>query len=158
MAIKLSASEQLTFSTVRLECRLRDGTMSTGSGFFFRCCDDGKQHIPVIVTNRHVVAGAVSGRFHLHQKDQSGDPIAGKHQGYELTSFESRWFGHPDPDVDLCAMPIMPLVAEMQRQGHSAFYVALDKSLLLTKSEDEELTALEDVVLKTRSSRRSKMS
>jgi hypothetical protein len=147
MALNLSLSEQLAFSTVRLECRLNDGSIATGSGFFFKCRDDGKRYIPVIVTNRHVIARTVTGRFHVHQKDGEGNPIAGKHQGYDIDDFESRWLMHPDSNVDLCVMPIMPLVAEMQRQGHSPFYIGLDKSLLLTKAESDDLTALEDVIM-----------
>jgi Trypsin-like peptidase domain len=147
MAPKLSISEQLTYSTVRIECRLRNGATATGSGFFFRCVDDGKLHVPVIVTNRHVVAGSVTGRFHMHQKDSEGNPIPGRHEGYTLNDFETRWIGHPDPRVDLCVMPIAPLTAEIQQQGHSPFYIGLDKNLLLNQAEMDDLTALEDVVM-----------
>lgn len=147
MAPTLSASEQLTLSTVRLECQLTDGRVSTGTGFFFRCCDDGQRHVPVIVSNRHVIANAATGRFHLHQRDASGGPTPGKHAGYTVDDFEARWVPHPEADVDLCVMPIQPLVEEMQRQGHSPFYIGLDKGLLLSSGETDELTALEDVIM-----------
>ena len=51
----LSITEQLAFSTVRIEVTTKEGS-GTGTGFFFNFLDDGKQRIPAIVTNKHVVS------------------------------------------------------------------------------------------------------
>jgi hypothetical protein len=147
MAAQLTPSEQLTHSTVRIECWLADGSRSTGSGFFFQFLQNGAIHVPAIVTNKHVVSGALRGQFNLTLRDGEGGPRIGQHLRIELDQFEQRWIGHPDPDVDLAIMPIAPLLTEAQKQGRSFFFISLDKSLIGTPSELEDLSALEDIVM-----------
>ena len=65
--LQLTASELLTYSTVRIECRLAGGGLSTGTGFFFRFLNNETTHVPAIVTNKHVVEGAIEGAFKMHE-------------------------------------------------------------------------------------------
>lgn len=74
MAINLPISEQLTYSTARIECKLQDGSIGTGTGFFFRFEVDNK-FIPAIVTNKHVIEGAKRGMINFNLADQNGDPL-----------------------------------------------------------------------------------
>lgn len=66
MPVNLSASEQLAYSTVRIETTGREGAGS-GTGFFYRFVEseDGNENVPAIVTNKHVVAGTTEGTFVL---------------------------------------------------------------------------------------------
>lgn len=147
MPPQLTPSEQLTHSTVRIECRLPDGSSGTGTGFFYNCLESGDQHVPVIVTNKHVVANAQHGRFHLTLINADGGPDIGKYINVEFDNFEQRWIMHPDPNVDLCIMPVAPLLQEASAAGHRFFFVPLDKSLLPTTEDLEDLGALEDVIM-----------
>jgi len=145
MPQQLTPSEQLAHSTVRISCSTADGE-ATGTGFFYRCVDNGSTYVPVIVTNKHVIAGATSGRFNLTLLEDGGPAVA-KHFPIEIDNFERRWLLHPDPNVDLCAMPIGPLLNQASAAGHNFFYVALDRSLIPTVEELADLGALEDVVM-----------
>jgi len=147
MSPNLSASEQLTHSTVRIECEYSDGSTGVGTGFFFRFADDGDQHVPAIVTNRHVVQRAQRGVIHLNRVGPDGGPARGRHMGIVLDNFEQPWQGHPDAAVDLCAMPIAPLHREAESRGERIFYVGLDRSLIPNAQELNDLTALEDLVM-----------
>jgi V8-like Glu-specific endopeptidase len=146
MSMNLTASEQLTFSTVRIECQLQTGEISTGTGFFFRFLDDGNQYIPAIVTNKHVIEGAEYGQFHLNLADPSGQP-SGQHENFRIGQFESSWVKHPDPDVDLCILPIAGVLQHVQALRKQIFFIALDKSLVPSATELEQLTALEDIIM-----------
>lgn len=147
MPPNLTASEQLTYSTVRIECQLSDGSLGTGTGFFFQCLVQGDQTVPVIVTNKHVVANARHGRFHLTLANDENGPAIGRHINIALDNFEQRWIPHSSPDVDLCVMPIAPLLQEAAAAGHRFFYVNLDKSLIPTAQELADLGAIEDVIM-----------
>jgi hypothetical protein len=147
MPLQLSPSEQLTHATARIECTLMDGSRSTGSGFFFQFLRHGDQHVPAIVTNKHVVAGSKIGQFSLTLRRPDGGPQIGKHISLELDKFESRWIQHPSPEVDLAIMPIAPLLEEAGKQGHTFFFVALDSSLIMSDAELSDLSAIEDVVM-----------
>lgn len=146
-SMPLTISEQLTHSTVRIECLHADGSVGTGTGFFFKCLDENDQHVPVIATNKHVVANAREGRFHLTLRDDDGEPLVGRHINIGLNDFERRWVPHPDPNVDLCVMPINPLLQEADAAGHRFFCISLDKSLIPSQQELEDLGALEDVIM-----------
>ncbi|HEY8587116.1 MAG TPA: serine protease [Rhodanobacter sp.] len=140
-------SEQLTYSTVRIESLLADGSTGTGTGFFFKCLDEAGRQVPVIATNKHVIANAKEGRFHLTLRDDNGNPLVGQHINIGLEKFEERWIAHPDPNVDLCVMPINSLLREADATGRHFFFISLDKSLIPTQHELEELGALEDVIM-----------
>ena len=59
--MNLSMTEQFQYITVRIEVELSDGGLSTGTGFFFQLCESEGKHIPVVVTNKHVIAGGTKG-------------------------------------------------------------------------------------------------
>lgn len=144
---QLSISEQLTYSTIRIECQLIDGGRSTGTGFFYRFCDDGTSHIPVIVTNKHVVEGASDGYIHFNLEDQNGDPVEGKHHRVSISDFELGWIKHPDPDIDLCIFPFVHILNELKEKGIMPFFRSLDKSLLMDDNNLRELNAIEDILM-----------
>lgn len=143
----LFISEQLTYCTTRIECRMADGSIGTGTGFFYAMLRTPENNVPVIVTNKHVVAGAVEGRFWLTQKDVNGDPLVGQHLTLALSNFESLWLGHPDPNVDLCVMPIGPLLQKAADGGTTFFFGTLDDSLIPSIADLDELGALEEIVM-----------
>ncbi|MGL3710673.1 S1 family peptidase [Leptospirillum ferriphilum] len=143
----LSPAEKLAKSTVRIECDLPNGMKSVGTGFFYSLDRNGDQHVPVIITNRHVIAGSSKGRFLLTLQDGSGSPLIGSHEEFALDSFESRWLPHPDPDIDLCALPIAPLLKEAQNRNVRFFFRTLDKTLIPSAEDVADMIGLEDVTM-----------
>lgn len=144
--MSLTLSEQLAHSTLRIECDLSDG-IGTGTGFFYALNRDEKQFVPVIVTNKHVVAGAKKGRFLLTTQNAEGLPDVGKWTSFELSDFESHWVPHPDPDVDLCVMPIAPLLQKASEMGQHFFYVTLEKELIPSREEVDDMVGLEAITM-----------
>lgn len=144
--MSLTLSERLAHSTVRIECDLQGG-IGTGTGFFYSLDRVGDQHVPVIVTNKHVIQGARKGRFLLTLQDSNGMPEVGKFQAYELDNFEEHWFPHPDPNVDLCVMPIASLLTEAVKSGRRFFFASLDRDLIPTATEIDNMIGLEEIVM-----------
>ncbi len=145
--MSLSPAEQLAHSTVRIECVLSGGGTGTGTGFFYSLNREGDRHVPVIVTNKHVVAGATSGRFLLTLQNADGGPAVGQHQAFELSSFEQRWAPHPDQNIDLCVMPIAPLLQAAEGRNVKFFFTSLDQTLIPTASDIEDMVGLENVTM-----------
>jgi hypothetical protein len=146
-AVPLSPSEQLAHSTVRIECDLPSGKVSTGTGFFYSLDRNGDQHIPVIVTNKHVVEGTVKGRFLLTLHNGADGPDIGKVKAFELDNFERRWLPHPDKDVDLCVMPIAPLLRDAEQTNTRFFFLTLDKTLIPSAADLNDMLGLESIVM-----------
>jgi hypothetical protein len=143
----LSIAEQLAYCTVRLECDLSGGGTSTGTGFFFNFAEDGDKSVPAIVTNRHVVKGASIGRFQLTVRNADGGPHIGNTVMVALDNFESRWVSHSSADIDLCAMPVAPLIVEADSKGKAVFYRNFAIGQFATDAELEDLDQIEDITM-----------
>lgn len=144
----LSVSEQLTYSTVRIECESSDGKSSSGSGYFFKFKNNKEtnQHIPVVITNKHVINNSVRGRL-IFTISVDGNPVDKEHFQINIDDFETFWRKHPDSNVDLCAMPIAPFLEAAKAQSKSLFYIPLDLSLIPSEEQLETLSALEEIVM-----------
>jgi hypothetical protein len=145
MAHTLSLPEQLTLSTVRIECAHRGHGVSTGTGFFCRLLQRDGYSAPVLVTNRHVVAGAQRGRLHLMLADPAGRPAARTHT-ITLDDFQARWLPHPERAVDLCVMPVADLVLDVQQQTRLTPQM-LGSELICTPAELATLSPIEDIIV-----------
>lgn len=137
-------SSQLLFSTVRIEGHRANGQTSVGTAFFFTFNDDGRE-IPVLLTNKHVIAGCSSGAFLLHEAGQQAKQSPSSFR-VNLDAFERVWLGHPT-DIDLCAMPIAPLLRAAQQQGKEVFYVNFVENQIPNSELLSSLVALEDVIM-----------
>lgn len=147
MTTSLSLSEKLAFSTVRIECELENEQIGTGTGFFFHFAKNDDIHVPAIVTNKHVVSGAKKGTFRMTLADASGEPNQQSHHAFLFENFESMWIPHPDQNIDLCAMPIAPLLQAAKKESKQLFYISLDKSLIPTKEEYEDMVLMEEITM-----------
>ncbi len=145
--MELSPAEKFAHSTVRIECDLQGGGLGTGTGFFYSLDRNGDQHIPVIVTNKHVVQGATRGRFLLTLRNSCGGPDIGNAKSIELDLFQDRWLPHPDSEVDLCVMPIAPLLREAEAKNTQFYFITLDKELIPTASDLNDMLGLEGVLM-----------
>ena len=54
---------------------------------------------------------------------------------------------HPDPDIDLCAMPIASLLQEAESSGRSVFHFPLDRSLIPIDAELQDFDLLEEITM-----------
>jgi hypothetical protein len=94
-------------STVRIEVEYADRKKSIGTAFMFEYRTPGSaDNCSVLLTNKHLVKDATIGRFVVRTVSKDGDLTLDNH-GWkiEMDGFERRWIGHPDGDVDLCALP-----------------------------------------------------
>lgn len=148
MTVQLTLLEQLCYSTTRIECETKDGQSGTGTGFFFNLLNNGNQSLPTLITNRHVAEGMTKGRFRLTKSDKDGNPIKDQHFTLDFSAdFEKLWTFHPDPNVDLCAMPIGQLLSAAQKLNSTLFYRTFDKSLIPTETQLEDIDVVEDILM-----------
>lgn len=139
----MSVLDELVHMTVRIEC---DGGRSSGTGFIFNFCEREQDHVPAIVTNKHVITGAQLGIFRMTLAE-NGEPKYGEHVPVALDHFETRWVKHPNPDVDLAVFPIAPIIHAGHAQGRPLFYRAASKNVLADAAFLAELNAVEDIIM-----------
>ena len=146
--MKLSIMEQLCFSTVRIETRDINNNCYSGTGFFFNLSVEDKV-VPLIITNKHVIKGMASGQFVLTEQDKDGNPMYKQHFPIVIEhNFEKYWIMHPDPNIDLCVMPINPILESVYKQyGKTLFHKSFDNSLIPDAEQLSEIDTAEEIFM-----------
>lgn len=135
--------EQLLFSSIRIEVDKASGT-EAATGFVFSYEHDSKQYL-FLVTNTHVIEGSNVGRFFFTLSDGT-NPKIGDRFDVEIANFQNAWVRHPDPSIDIAAMPLDLVLHPIQKQGKSVFYKAIPHSFVPSDEQLADLDALEEVV------------
>lgn len=147
--MQLTTAERLTYSTVRIECTYKDGAQGTGTGFFFQFLynENTNSYVPVIITNKHVISNSIHGRLIITKANTNNEPLDTQHFQVDFNNFETFWRKHPDGEVDLCAMPIAPVLNEANSKREKLFFTSLNKSLLPTQQQLKNFSALEEILM-----------
>lgn len=139
-------SEQLFFTTVRIDTVAKNGGQGSGTGFFVLHHLDGTDYL-FVVTNKHVVDDMKEGRF-AFLKAEDGLPTLGG--GFSLhvspQDWQNLWFGHPDPSVDIAIFPLVPIIHFAKEElGFDIFFRCVDTRWIPTPQQVKELDAVETV-------------
>lgn len=133
-----SPSEQLLFSTVRLETN-----NGCGTGFFFTFTAKNGMQLPLVFTNKHVVNNnqVESVSFYLHEKiDNAPGP-----ELYKITQTLT-WIFHEQ--YDLCFAYIWPLIKRMKNDlGKDLYFISMVECNILDDQKLYDLNAVEDIVM-----------
>lgn len=135
-----SFSEQLMYSTVRLVSI--NGNIGTGFFFVFEL---GDIHVPILVTNRHVINNNPSEVVfcEVHTGDYDKKEVDEISQTIKL---ENGWRFHPTQD--LCYYYMNPLIMQVNKQlNRRVIFCYIQEENLITKSELESLNAIESVLM-----------
>jgi Trypsin-like peptidase domain/SEC-C motif len=138
---------QFVHSTVRIECIGTRGERSSGSGYIFLFCEADGLACACVVTNKHVIQGAVQATFHLTLSKEDGTPDLGKHEPVVLRDLPRHCIPHPTPAIDLVAFPIQPIISSAKKNGRSYYIEPLCKADLATSELLDSLSPMEDIVM-----------
>ena len=136
-------SEQLLFSTVRIEAESKIGT-----GFFFEFKVDD-QFLRLIITNKHVVDGVSECKFYCHEATVNGNSVSPSGNSFpiRIKDFNKYWKGHPNPEIDLCGIPVQPINELAEKNGKEIYSYYIKDDKILPDSQLEELTAAEEILM-----------
>lgn len=142
MVRSLTISEQILYSTKRIEPTI-DGvsTGSSGTGFFFSF-GSGEKIVPSIITNKHVISESNGCTLFLHG-ESSGIPTNDVIQVH-VDFGKCPVIPHPDSNIDLCAILIGPVLNELSKDSQ-AYYAGIGFNNL--PSNWNEFDALEEVIM-----------
>jgi hypothetical protein len=139
-----SVSEQLFFTTVRIDTVAANGEQGAGTGFLF-AHKVGEQHFSFVVTNKHVVMGKSEGTLSFLQRR---DMLPSLGNGFRLSieNWPLAWFGHPSPDIDIAVCPFAQIEAHIKQQHNiELFYRFVTSDMIPTAEQTTELDAVEVV-------------
>ena len=109
-----SLSEQILFTTVRVETEDTNGQKGIGTSFIFNYNLDSKSYL-FLVTNKHVVSDAEQGNL-TFTVSHNNKPVLGQGFRYYFPiDFEKSWEGHPNEEIDVTVTPLVPILEKIQK-------------------------------------------
>ncbi len=139
--------ESIAYATIRLEGTTTAGTVVAGTGILFRLCERDGQFIPVLFTNRHVVRDTVKTVLLLGAADSEGRPRDGQPLRCDAPGAAQGWVFHPNPEIDLCCLPVSVILRAREQLGHRYYLNYLDKSLLPDDAHLAEMDEARDILM-----------
>lgn len=137
-------STQLLFTTAPLWAEIA-GKTSSATAFFYSAPIPGApgQSIPLLVTNRHAIAGAK--RVVVEFIERKGDLPDTDHR--LLVDIDpALLLRFSDQSLDLAAAPIGALLNEREVVGKPLFFRSIEPSLVPSEKAFGELSAMEEIV------------
>ena len=140
MANKISNTELIQHTTVRLECLLIDNSISVGTGFYF-AFEKGKNSWDrlTIITNKHVIKDSQNLTIYLTPSDTDKLPNYTANFSTTLNISEKDWIFHPDGNIDLCILPFSNLYDNLVFDKGDLFIYAYNKEYLADSDKLENL-------------------
>ena len=152
-----SIYDKISYSTVQIRTKFisRPDVVGTGTGFFFVFDLPGKGKIPCLITNKHVtrkhvmpnpIENSIEGEITFHLKNGEGKPEGAL--PCNITNSSWQWVDHPNNDIDLCALPLIPIIEELRTtKGLDIFFYFLDKSNVINPQELDKLSPVSDILM-----------
>ena len=135
----------LLFTTALVRSQLGPGLISAGTSFFYDgYLGDASSgvSIPMLITNKHVIGNATGGTVRL-LRAENGEPSLGN--SVEINFHATDWVGHPDPYVDVTAVAIGGVLAQLEQQGTPVFFRQITRDLLPAPEVIDDLDVVEPV-------------
>lgn len=137
--------EKLMYNSVKLTAIKCGAAISTATGFFVDFVLTDQETVPVLVTNKHVVANADAILATCHLAD--GNKPLGKFATCEMPIKLGLYFPHPDPSVDLCAIPIASIMNQGISAGTPLYLSSVGLDVVPTDDQWEHFDAIEDITM-----------
>lgn len=107
-------ANSLRYATVRIECQSTNSA-GVGTGVFFAFAETNGLVVPAIVTCKHVVRQAQTGKLVFTVQSMTNDDVE-ERVTLLISNFSELWQLHPSNDVDLAAMPLAPLIMDLKKR------------------------------------------
>ena len=144
VARPMSLADILSYSTVQIKNVEGQRVVSAGTGFFYEIRYKGFW-IPIIISNRHVVEGVKESLF-VFTLAENDRPLSA-HINFKLLYNTVNWIFHPDPQVDLAALPILPILNIMHQKKMKPYLAYLNFSHIPSETDFSGICQLDDVIM-----------
>lgn len=152
----MNPATYISLSTVRLLCGNAGVPASVGTGFFYVAeidTPEGKAQIPLIFTNKHVIAGFDEIKITLTVR-QPGEDISEMvvapgdlHRTFLIPGCQHRMLMHPSPSVDLCAFFISDVLDDIDVAGQQLRNTFLSASFFVPDDQRQNIRPIEPIIM-----------
>ncbi|HMJ46309.1 MAG TPA: serine protease [Ferruginibacter sp.] len=143
--IRLKQGEMLSTTTIRIEGVDINGNSSSGTGFYYSI-DEGAYYFPMIITNKHVLKDMQEVRLVFTKSDSIGNRI-NEHFKFTINDVSTAIVGHPDDKIDLCALSLYPIIADLRASGIEIHTYYINSAIIPGLKDLEKLDAIEEILM-----------
>jgi Trypsin-like peptidase domain len=135
-------------ATVRVDIHYANNQSGSGTAFFFRYGNPTISQNTYLVTNNHVIDGAlsISLRFHSGGNNEPSQFRGTRDLWITLPNPTKHWVSHPDPEVDLCAISYDQL-KNIFPEAESIYFTSVSSTDILTAEEEGRFPSLTDIAM-----------
>lgn len=120
------ASLPYTVIRIRAGDPINPAAVHSGTGFFYGFSDEDG-NIPLIVSNKHVLCNKTWIEFDFGSMGLDNLRILGPSKKVRIQQGQLPLFSHPDPLVDLAAIPLNPILEALSSNGEKPHALLLGK-------------------------------
>jgi len=139
-----SISNQLLFVTVRLRAVMRNGSELTSTAFIIGMEGANNSNIPLLVTCKHSIEGAVNVALSCVKGDPASGPLLGEYETYTLD--QSLLSLVSAGQADIVAVPFAPILNHAAAGGRSLFFRTLSLDVFAKDESLKDFGSVEDIV------------
>lgn len=142
-----TAAEQLLYTTIKLSTMKGGSEYGSGTAFFYNINLGNDRLSTLLVTNKHVVDGADQVVAICHVAAGNSPVPSGELLQLVINLEPGGVIMHPDPDVDICAIPISATMGEAQQAGKPIFFMAMSAESIPAEKDWANFDAIEEVIM-----------
>lgn len=148
MELPAGLAEQVGYATASYVAEHPGGAEVAGTGTFFYYSARDRGSVPVLLATRLQLGAAVKATFTFVEGVRRGDTLDPMDTTFtlEVPRLDPLLLPHPDPNVDLVALPLRSLMGAARRAGHEIFHMPLEEGFLGTPQVVQGLHKHERVV------------
>ncbi|MDP2174340.1 MAG: serine protease [Bacteroidota bacterium] len=140
-------TENIAYCVTRLVCTKADGTKSSGTGFIFSLHGDASSHVPILITNKHVIENSIETTFRLTQMDEEGNPLFRDFPTIRIPT-KNLWVNHPNEKIDLCATTFGNILKTFEQNlGSNIRWSRITTDIVPSLEKFSTFSELEDVLM-----------
>ncbi len=133
----------LPFTTTKIKATTNNGSVSTGTGFFFSFNLSNQSYVPTLITNRHMVENMISITMRITTK-KDDKPQIGTCLPLHINLNQSNVIMHPDKEIDLAIIILAP---NIRPHIQSLFIPYFSKKDIATDSELKHINIFHDIIM-----------
>lgn len=139
-------SDQMAECTVRLECS-NANSMSIGSSFFHILSFGNGREAPILITNRHVVAGFDRIKLTISNSRKLRDATANNNRDIHFDRLKEVVFFHPHPNIDIACILLAPILNEAINDGSTLQLNQIELSKFVSPEVEADMEFAEDILV-----------
>lgn len=145
--IRLTGLSAITHTVVRIRGEKKcSNSQFSGTGFFYSFQESGKL-VPLIISNKHVLCNSKFLQFDFAVADVQHQRMAAPAETVQINEGQLPIYSHPDPDVDLAAIPLAPILRETTQSGREIYNVLLNEENFPSEDNASNLKISTNVIM-----------